>query len=446
MNTANSSTVNQAFGGNLNPALNTPQGQMATSQAAAISQADQTFLFYTTQTDPAYAEGRMQDAIGRIYFLERLPALPTTVSCTCTGLAGVIIPAGAQAIATDGNLYVCAEDGVIGAGGTVTLDFNCVAVGPIPCPADTLTTIYQAIPGWDSINNPADGVLGQNVESRSAFEARRAASVALNSRGALPSILGAVLSTAGVIDAYVSENPTGSPVTVAGVSLAAHSLYVAAVGGTDLDVATAIWTKKSPGCAYNGNTTVTVTDSAGYNPPYPTYSVTFERPTSLPILVSVNILNSPQVPSNATALIQAAVIAAFAGADGGPRARIGSKLLASRFYAPIAALGSWAQILSIQLGSSNTPSATFTAAIATSTLNVSAVASGSIAIGQTVVGAGVADGTVITAGSSMTWTVTNSQVVSSETMYGVLANQNEVTINGNQAPTISAANISVTLT
>jgi hypothetical protein len=57
-----------------------------------------------------------------------------------------------------------------------------------------------------------------------------------------------------------------------------------------------------------------------------------------------------QVPSNATALITAAITAAFYGTDGGQRARIGSWLFHSRFYAGIAALGSWAQIYSIKVG------------------------------------------------------------------------------------------------
>jgi hypothetical protein len=44
------------------------------------------------------------------------------------------------------------------------------------------------------------------------------------------------------------------------------------------------------------------------------------------------------------------VLASFNGTDGGPRARIGSWLFASRYYANIAALGSWALIYSIQVG------------------------------------------------------------------------------------------------
>ncbi len=55
----------------------------------------------------------MQDAIARIYFLERNPAEPTTVQALCTGLAGVEIPVGALAVAEDGNQYICTQAGTI---------------------------------------------------------------------------------------------------------------------------------------------------------------------------------------------------------------------------------------------------------------------------------------------------------------------------------------------
>lgn len=435
--------MNGAFGGNLNVInLETSQGQLATSQAAIIADADQTFLNYTQQVDPAYATGRMQDAIARIYFIERLPAQQTTVGCTCVGAAGTIIPIGSLAQDTAGNIYLALTGGTIPQGGSLTLQFANQVVGPIPCPESTLTTIYKAIPGWDSITNPDDGVLGANTESRAAFEARRAASVALNSVGSLPSIVGAVLNVSGVVDAYVTENYTGSPVTILGQTLVANSLYVAAVGGTDAAVAQAIWTKKAPGCAYNGGTNVTVQDTnSGYNPPYPSYVVTFERPPGLQLLFAVTLVNSSQIPANATTLIQNAIINAFAGGDGGPRARIGNNLLASRFYAPVALLGSWAQIESIYLGSANNAAAIFTGVISGTTLTVSSV-TGTIAIGQVLVDAtgDVIEGTAITAGSGTTWTVNNSQTVASESMSAIAVNRLNVQVNINQVP-VTAPNL-----
>ena len=452
--------TNAAFGGGLNPALNTPQGQLASSEAAIIADADADFCFLTTQFDPAYATGRYQDALARIYFIERLPALPTTAQALCTGLQGVVIPLGAQAIAADGNLYTCTGSGTIGPAGNVTLSFACNVTGPIACPAGSLNQIYRAIPGWDSITNPEDGVPGQDVESRAAFEARRAASVAGNSFGAIGSIIGAVSKVAGVIDYYGYDNGTNGPVTVGGYTIAANSIYIGVVGGASQDVAQAIWSKKAPGCSYNGNTNVTVYDSNPlYTPPGPAYTVKFEIPPTLEIVFAVTIANGPNVPANATALIQQAIVGAGVGADGGPRARMGTTLYASRYVTPVAALGTWAQIASLQIGSANVASASITGAISGTTLTVSAVASGMLAVGQTLVsgsavlmGSGIIPGTVIlaqltgTVGGTGTYSLNFSQTYTSAAIVAVVANQTSVVVGIAQEPVITAANVQVTIT
>ena len=409
---------NSALGGNLNPGLSTPQGQLESSETAIISEANDIFVRITQDVDPAFSSGRMQDAIGRIYYMTRIPAASTVVTATCSGLDGTFIPINAKAQDGAGNIYLCTQAGTI-VGGSVNLTFACATTGPIICAIGFLSKIYQAIPGWDSITNAAAGVVGNDVESRADFEYRRSLSVAVNATGQTGAILANVLAVPGVLDAYALENPlgitsgstftgsiSGSTLTVtaasigtiaagqmitgtgvvsgslitslgtgtggvgtyivnipqtvasttitsspAGVPLVAHSIYVAAYGGAALDVATAIFKKKNPGCAYNGSTTVTVQDTnPAYTPPFPSYSVSFQIPTPTPVLFSVKMQNNPNVPANATALVQAAIIASFDGQDGLGRARIASPIFASRFYAGIAALGSWAAIYSIQLG------------------------------------------------------------------------------------------------
>lgn len=351
--------IDEAFGGGLNPALETPQGQLATSQTAIVADANAVFAEFVNQVDPDTASGFMQDAIGRIYFINRNPAAPTAVACVCVGNAGTVIPVGAQAQDTSGNIYVCTEEGVIPALGSITLSFANTKDGPIPCPANTLTAIYRAIPGWDTVNNPADGVLGSEVESQAAFAYRRAQSVALNARGSLPSIYAAVFDVPDVLDVYVTENVTNAPINVGSTAytLVPHSLYVAAVGGLAQSIGEAIWNKKDTGCDYNGNTDVTVTDNSGYLPPLPTYNVKFEIPPALPIKFAVQIANDAGLPSNIIALVKAAIIATFTGADGGTRVRIGALLLASKFYPGVIKIGPEVSVLSILLGSA-TPTLT----------------------------------------------------------------------------------------
>ncbi|KXJ63055.1 hypothetical protein AXY46_03290 [Achromobacter xylosoxidans] len=348
--------MDSAFGGGLNPALETPQGQLASSTTAIIGDKNNEFARYVNQVDPAFAEGRMQDAIGRIYFLDRKPGTPTVVIATCTGLSGVVIPVGARAEAVDGNLYLCTQAGTIPPGGSIDLSFACSVDGPVDCAPGALNQIYQAIPGWDSVLNADAGTVGSYVESRAEFEARRRQSVALNARGSLPSIYANVANVADVIDVYVTENNLSVPQTIGGVSLAPHSIWVAVVGGEAAAIADAIWRKKSNGANYNGNTSYTVEDREGYAYPYPSYVVTWETPAALPVLFAVQLAANPALPSDIVALTKQAIVDAFNGADGGQRARIGSTIYASRFYAPVSLLSPSVSILSLLLGTS-TPTA-----------------------------------------------------------------------------------------
>ena len=251
--------INAAFGSNLNFSnSSTPQSQLAASIAAIVSNTYAEFLFLSQMFDPAFNFGRYQDAIARLYDLTRDGAEPTVVVCNVSG-AGVTIPVGALAIDTSSNLYAATVAVTIPAGGgTLSQTFAAAVPGPTVCPAGTLNQTYQAIPGWDTITNPADGVVGSNTETRAQLEARRQATLQANARSVLAAVRGAILEVAGVLDAYTAQNSTGGPVSIGGVTMPAHSFYAAAVGGLALDVATAIFDKLAPGPTMVGNTTVSV--------------------------------------------------------------------------------------------------------------------------------------------------------------------------------------------
>lgn len=343
--------MDAAFGGGMNKGLTTPQGQLAQSLAAIVGDKNDRIAELANNVNPDVAAGRWQDAIGRIYFIDRIAASGTVVSATLNGLVGTVIPAGSLAQDSSGYLYSSLAAATIGSTGTVTTDFQCQTTGPIACPVGSLTRIYKAITGWDSITNTTAGTVGVDVESRADFEYRRRKSVAANAINSLQSVYAAVLDVDGVVDAYVMDNPGGSAKVVgaSNYSLLAHSLYVAVAGGKAADIAAAIWGKKPAGCDYNGNTSATVEDT-NYDRPRPTYTVKWVTPTAVPIYFSIQIAQNANLPATIIALAKAAVVAAFNGADGGSRARIGATLYAGRFYAGVAATNANVQILSVLLG------------------------------------------------------------------------------------------------
>ena len=370
--------VNGAFGGVLGPGLTTPQGQVASSEAAIIADKDGQILFVSNQFDPQYASGRWQDGIARIYFLTRKPAQATAVTCILGGIASTPIPAGTLAQDQSGNSYVLLTSVTIGAGGTVTSQWQNQATGAIPCPVGTLTRVFQQINGWDTITNPSDGILGNVVESRADFEFRRQNSVAINGRGTNQAIYAVVFEIDNVLDCFVIDNPSGltqssNPLpggtpNPSNYPLAPHSIYIAVVGGIDAQIAAAIWGKKDDGCDYapfpvgqspvpgaGTVSTQTVADTT-YSFPQPQYQVSFIRPVGLPIFFSVQIVNTPNLPVGLTALVQAAIIAQFQGQNGNQRARIGGSVIAAQYYAVVSNIGSFVTLLGVQVGFSASPS------------------------------------------------------------------------------------------
>lgn len=350
----------KAFGGNLSLSLSSPQGQIAQSQTAIISDKNAQIAKLANQVDPANAAGVMQDAIGAIYFMKRIAASGTLVSGTCSGLAGTVIPQGSIAEDTAGNQYALLSPVTIGSGGSVVGQFQCLTTGPIACPIGTLTTIYKAISGWESVTNATAGVPGVNEESRADFELRRQNSVGVNALNSIQSVLAAVLSVPNVVDAYVTDNSTNATVNTGPTNypILANSIYVAVAGGDPAAVAKAIWSKKSLGCQYNGSTTYTYTDDSAGITPYPTYTVKWVTPISTPVYFAVDLVNNANLPSNITTLVQNAILAAFNGQDGGSRARIGSTLYAGRYFAGISAIGNGVELLSIGIGTAPSPTAT----------------------------------------------------------------------------------------
>lgn len=345
---------NAAFGGNLNiTSVSTPQAYLAAETTACITAVNAALAYIFNSVDPAYASGRMQDAIARIYFITRRAATYTTVTALCTGQPGVTLPAGSQATDDNGYTYSSVADAVFGTDGTVEVIFQCDTAGAIACAAGSLTHIQVAVYGWDAITNETAGIAGSEEENREDFENRRYESVAINATGTVAAIRAAVLNLDEVTDCYCVDNPTNETVAYGATDyeLAPHSVYVAVVGGDDDEIAQAIWTKKDLGCDMNGNTTVTVEDDSALAAPYPQYEITFNRPTAVPVLFAVTLQANNSLPSDIVTQVKDAIVSAFNGAtEGFARERMASYVFASRYYSVVSALSDYVNILSILIG------------------------------------------------------------------------------------------------
>src|ERR1019366_2395570 len=97
---------NAALGGGMNPDPKTPQGQIIASTAAMLGDRDDQLALLFNSVDPALASGRMQDAIARIYFLDRNPAQSSVLQIACGGLVGVVIPINARVVDATGEQWL----------------------------------------------------------------------------------------------------------------------------------------------------------------------------------------------------------------------------------------------------------------------------------------------------------------------------------------------------
>lgn len=424
--------LNTAFGGNLNiENLFTPQGQLASTIAALIADNNALYAYMVSQVDPAYSQGFMQDAIGRIFNQTRLPATSTVVTATCSGLPGTVIAPYAQALTEAGDVFVCVLGGSIGAGGVVSLPFTAYTPGAVECAVGALSRIGTATPGWDSIVNTTGTdtdttLLGVPIEGALEYEIRRQNSLTANAVGVTSSIYGAVAgSGAGLTPAnipsavYVRDNSTGAEETIGAFKLPASSVYIAVRGGDPASIAEAILAKKSLGASYapsasftasvagtvltvsavdygalavnqtimgagvpsgtyisalgtgaggtgtyalsasagtigseamTSATVISVQETSSGQAPPPVYSVAFTRPSDIPVKFAVSIVQSPAVPSNITAAVQAAITSAMTDSGSSVRSAIGSTVYAGDFYAAVQAISASMRISSILVG------------------------------------------------------------------------------------------------
>jgi len=338
-----------AFAGGGLPPLDvdpaTPAGQLIATQAALVHAKDTELLYLANMFNPETAEGRWQDALGKIYFLTRKTAESTVVTCTCQGLYNTVIPAGSIVQAADGHQLASIDAATIPSSGIIDIEFAVSETGPVEIPAGAVTKIITVIPGWDTVANVAAGVLGRDEETRGEFETRRAASVASNAHGSVLAIQGAVAAVDGVLDSVVLENSTNDAAEMFGVSVDAHSILVSVYGGDGTDIAEAIYRKKDAGCGTTGNTVVSYSDPDFNNAVY-TYNIL--RPTVTPVKMTVTIKQTATTPSTIIQAIHAALIAEFYGQNNNPRVGMAQTVYASRFYPAVINAGA-AEFVSLEL-------------------------------------------------------------------------------------------------
>lgn len=279
-----------AFGTDLIVTPDTPQGLLITGEVLARKGVVENNAALANQINPNIAGGLFLDAILALTGVQRTPQTRTSVTgVTITGVAGSIIPEGSQAKTAAEDIFATASAVTIPSGGTTTVDFYSMDYGPIPCALHALDTIVSGVLGWETVDNDSDSatVLGTTTQSDQVARAFRQNTLAYNGISLAEAITSALYAVEGVRSLFFQENVAATTATINGITMVSHSVYACVDGGTDLDVGAALLENKSSGAAWNGDTTVTITEASSGQP----YTVKFDRPDQIDILVRVTTSN-----------------------------------------------------------------------------------------------------------------------------------------------------------
>lgn len=297
---------------NLDPS--TPDGLKIASDAENFGALDELLQQAYNSKDPNKASGYDLDVVSALTGTTRSEGTASTVTgFVLTGTPNIPVPAGTifESVTT-GTRWTLDQTWTLDNTGSANVDITCTVVGPNEADANTITRIITTVPGLTSVTNPSPATPGTGVESDSSLRVKRATAVGRPGNNQIDSMLGELFAVTGTRRVKVYENDTN---TTDSDGLPAHSIAVIVDGGTDADVAMAIYIKKNPGTTlYQTGTPVSVTV---VSPTYPTNTklIKFGRPTYVDMHVVVNIKDDGTLPSQATLepLIQQAILEYAAG-------------------------------------------------------------------------------------------------------------------------------------
>lgn len=297
---------------NLDPS--TPDGLKIAHDAEIFGALDELLQQAYNSKDPNKASGYDLDVIASLTGTSRSEGTASTVTgFLLTGVAGTIVPSGTRfKSSTTGTVWTLDQTWTLDTSGTASVDITASTVGATEANANTITQIVDTVGGLTSVNNPSPATPGTGVESDSSLRVKRSTAVGRPGNNQVDSMLGELFAVDGTRRVMVYENDEN---TIDVNGLPAHSIAPIIDGGTDEDVALAIYIKKNPGVLlYQAGTPVSVNVTS---PNYPTNvkTIKFSRPVYVDMVVVINVKDDGTLPSQATLqpLIQEAILEYAAG-------------------------------------------------------------------------------------------------------------------------------------
>ena len=299
------------YGADINIDQNSPDGQMIGIFAQAATDLRELLLSIYNSFNPNHAVGTVLDQRVPINNIARqagtytIQPVSITVDRTVT-LQGLdddfSNPDGMGYTVQDdaGNKFIL-QDTTILTAGTTSLNFRAQKMGKVETTVGTIINPVTIVLGVTAINNPSAALqVGQDEETDLQLRLRRERSVAIGSSGYLDGLRGDLLNISGVTDAKVYENDSDSVVN----TIPAHGIWAVVEGGSNTDIAAAIYARKTPGTNMKGSVSVDVTTASGQ-----TFTALFDRPVANNLYIRFDAQRTLSGSSVDTAAVKAYIAA-----------------------------------------------------------------------------------------------------------------------------------------
>jgi hypothetical protein len=166
--------------------------------------------------------------------------------------------------------------------------------------------------GWDTVNNPLEGIKGSDVQTDSSLRSNYLNILGFNSKNTTQAVQAALTGRDDVFSAICWDNNTGEVIVQDTITFPVSSMWVGVVGSiSDEDVASVIMDNKASGASFVGNVEVPYVAENGQES-----VVKFDRGEPIVILCRVYVISVSGMTDVQSAVSDAILNAAAGNVDG----------------------------------------------------------------------------------------------------------------------------------
>lgn len=296
------------YGQDINLEQSTPDGQLinifAQAKIDTLNLAVQLYNLFNSETVIGRAQDNLYKLVGLYRKSSQFSFVQVNVTTTqAVNLEGLdddienINGVGYTVSDTNGNNFILTNSAAITGAGTYLLEFRAQNVGAVQVLPNTIKNMVSVIRGVSGVNNPGVQYLtGNDAETDAEFRIRFNKSRSISSKGFSDSLLAALLNINLVADAQVYQNRTNQ---TDGDGTPGHTVWVIVEGGTNEDIAQAIYANVTDGAGMRGETRVVIKKSNGL-----LETINFDRASSEPLYIQATLKNLTTESLNLDAIKQ----------------------------------------------------------------------------------------------------------------------------------------------